>query len=248
MQLVINHLTRMQQGCMCTAGIDLATGLHVRPVLDRQMTIDMLSVYGGPFDIGRIVAAWAKGLVVPAHRADPDYRLAWCVIIGSIPIGVVGVLFKDEIRSGVRNLWVIAIAMIVFLAASAWILSQLFAGRALYLQLGAMLGTMMAANVLFVIIPSQRQLVIAKEQGRTVVIVSHDERIKDIADRVLWLEDGQFKDMVTMAVDPVCGMTVARETALAAGRDGTTYFFCSRGCRAEFLGTLDATTSPSGTV
>lgn len=33
----------------------------------------------------------------------------------------------------------------------------------------------------------------AKEQGRSVVIVSHDQRIKDIADRVLWLEDGQFK-------------------------------------------------------
>src|SRR3970282_365930 len=35
---------------------------------------------------------------------------------------------------------------------------------------------------------------IAKEQGRAVVIVSHNQRIKDIADRVLWLEDGQFKD------------------------------------------------------
>lgn len=35
---------------------------------------------------------------------------------------------------------------------------------------------------------------IAKEQGRSVVIVSHDPRIKDIADRVLWLEDGQFKE------------------------------------------------------
>ncbi|MGE5262272.1 MAG: ABC transporter ATP-binding protein [Acidobacteriota bacterium] len=35
---------------------------------------------------------------------------------------------------------------------------------------------------------------IAKEQGRSVVIVSHDQRIKDIADRVLWLEDGQFKE------------------------------------------------------
>ena len=35
---------------------------------------------------------------------------------------------------------------------------------------------------------------IAKEQQRSVVIVSHDQRIKDIADRVLWLEDGQFKD------------------------------------------------------
>jgi putative ABC transport system ATP-binding protein len=33
---------------------------------------------------------------------------------------------------------------------------------------------------------------IAREQGRSVVIVSHDQRIKDIADRVLWLEDGQF--------------------------------------------------------
>jgi ABC-type lipoprotein export system ATPase subunit len=34
---------------------------------------------------------------------------------------------------------------------------------------------------------------IAKEQGRSVRIVSHDQRIKEIVDRVLWLEDGQFK-------------------------------------------------------
>lgn len=40
---------------MCTAGIDLDTGLHVRPVLDRQMPIDLLSVHGGPFDMGRII-------------------------------------------------------------------------------------------------------------------------------------------------------------------------------------------------
>jgi hypothetical protein len=55
MQIVVHHLTRMQQGYMCVAGIDLATGLHVRPVLDRQMTIDRLSVHGGVFDIARIV-------------------------------------------------------------------------------------------------------------------------------------------------------------------------------------------------
>lgn len=55
MQIVVNHLTRMQEGRMCVAGIDLDTGLHVRPVLDRQMTIDMLSVHGGPFDIARVV-------------------------------------------------------------------------------------------------------------------------------------------------------------------------------------------------
>ncbi len=38
---------------------------------------------------------------------------------------------------------------------------------------------------------------IAKDQGRSVVIVSHDQRIKDIADRVLWLEDGQIREMET---------------------------------------------------
>jgi putative ABC transport system ATP-binding protein len=76
---------------------------------------------------------------------------------------------------------------------------------------------------------------IAKEQGRSVVIVSHDQRIRDIADRVLWLEDGSFKDMVTMATDPVCGMAVERERAVSAEQAGETYWFCSKGCRVEFL-------------
>ena len=76
---------------------------------------------------------------------------------------------------------------------------------------------------------------IAREQNRSVMIVSHDQRIKDIADRVLWLEDGQFKEMVTMATDPVCGMTVERERAAATLERGSeTYYFCSKGCRAEF--------------
>jgi putative ABC transport system ATP-binding protein len=79
---------------------------------------------------------------------------------------------------------------------------------------------------------------IAKDQGRSVVIVSHDQRIRDIADRVLWLEDGTFRDMVTMATDPVCGMTVERERAVSAEREGQASFFCSRGCREEFLGRL----------
>ncbi len=77
---------------------------------------------------------------------------------------------------------------------------------------------------------------IAKEQGRSVVIVSHDQRIKDIADRVLWLEDGEFKEMTTMAVDPVCGMSIERERAAASAEvDGVMVYFCSKGCRAEYL-------------
>ncbi len=76
---------------------------------------------------------------------------------------------------------------------------------------------------------------IAKEQQRSVVIVSHDQRIKDIADRVLWLEDGQFKEVTTMAIDPVCGMSVEQGKAVAAEWNGQTFHFCAKGCRDEFL-------------
>ncbi|MFN8089917.1 MAG: undecaprenyl-diphosphate phosphatase [Mycobacterium sp.] len=65
-------------------------------------------------DIWRIVKAWFNGIFVKAHRGSVDYRMGWYVIIGSIPIGVFGLLFKDEIRSSVRNLWVTATAMLVF--------------------------------------------------------------------------------------------------------------------------------------
>jgi len=77
---------------------------------------------------------------------------------------------------------------------------------------------------------------IAKDENRSVIIVSHDQRIRDIADRVFWLEDGEFKDMVEMSRDPVCGMSVDRENAPAqANWDGEIFFFCANGCRREFL-------------
>ena len=56
---------------------------------------------------------------------------------------------------------------------------------------------------------------IAKDENRSVVIVSHDQRIKDIADRVLWLEDGDVKAVVVMAIDSVCGMSVDHKSAPA---------------------------------
>lgn len=79
---------------------------------------------------------------------------------------------------------------------------------------------------------------IAKEEQRSVIIVSHDQRIKDIADRILWLEDGTFKDVKEMATDPVCGMSVDKDTALAKTEwQGQWFYFCAQGCRDEFLAT-----------
>src|SRR3978361_2045884 len=70
-------------------------------------------------DIARILRAWFNGLFVKAHRDNPDYRMGWYVIVGSIPIAVLGLLFKDIIRSSVRNLWIVATALVVFSAVIA---------------------------------------------------------------------------------------------------------------------------------
>ncbi len=69
-------------------------------------------------DIVRILRAWFNGLFVKLHRTA-DYRLGWYVIIGTIPICVLGLLFKEVIRSEVRNLWVVATAMVAFSAVIA---------------------------------------------------------------------------------------------------------------------------------
>jgi len=69
-------------------------------------------------DIGRIAKAWLTGLVVVADRTA-DYRLGWYVIIGTIPICMLGLLFTEQIRTGVRNLWVVGTALVVFSAVIA---------------------------------------------------------------------------------------------------------------------------------
>jgi uncharacterized membrane protein len=60
----------------------------------------------------------------------------------------------------------LALCITGFVILAAWGAGELFAPRAAYLQVGAMLGTIMTANVFFVIIPAHRELVRAKEQGR----------------------------------------------------------------------------------
>ncbi len=56
MRILVNHLTRMQPGYFCAAGIDLEKETHVRPVLRRgRLTTDLLSTNGGPFDVGSVL-------------------------------------------------------------------------------------------------------------------------------------------------------------------------------------------------
>lgn len=71
-------------------------------------------------DLARIVAAWFKGLVSAEARKSPDWRFAWAVILGSIPIGIVGLVFQDAIETTLRSLWVVAGALILWSGVMAF--------------------------------------------------------------------------------------------------------------------------------
>lgn len=65
-------------------------------------------------DIWRITRTWVVGIWDRSVRSELDYRMGWYVIVGSIPIGVFGLVFKDQIRTAARNLWLVATVLIVF--------------------------------------------------------------------------------------------------------------------------------------
>jgi undecaprenyl-diphosphatase len=67
-------------------------------------------------DIWRIITSWLRGVFRAEHRDNLDYRFGWAVILGSIPIAVTGLLFKDQIETTLRSLWFVAGALIVWSA------------------------------------------------------------------------------------------------------------------------------------
>lgn len=67
-------------------------------------------------DIWRIARAWSVGIVRPEYRGKFDHRMGWFIIVGSIPIGIVGLLAKDLITGPLRSLWVVGSALIVWSA------------------------------------------------------------------------------------------------------------------------------------
>jgi undecaprenyl-diphosphatase len=67
-------------------------------------------------DIWAIARTWVRGLVQPEWRGHRDFRLGWYVIVGRIPVCIVGFAFKDVIKSDLRSQWVVAIALIAWSA------------------------------------------------------------------------------------------------------------------------------------
>jgi undecaprenyl-diphosphatase len=64
-------------------------------------------------DIWRIASAWVRSLYRPEYRGHLDSRMGWFIIVGSLPIVVLGILLKDIIEDDFRNLWIIGVTLIV---------------------------------------------------------------------------------------------------------------------------------------
>lgn len=64
-------------------------------------------------DIARIVSTWFRSLYTKALRSEQDAKMGWLVIVGSIPIGVLGLIFKEQIEGPFRDLRLIATSLIV---------------------------------------------------------------------------------------------------------------------------------------
>lgn len=65
-------------------------------------------------DILQVATAWVRGLFIKKDRTDKNYSYGWAIIVGSIPIAIIGVTFKDEIETVLRSLWFVAVSLILW--------------------------------------------------------------------------------------------------------------------------------------
>ncbi|MGY2067000.1 undecaprenyl-diphosphate phosphatase [Blastococcus sp. SYSU DS0619] len=70
-------------------------------------------------DIGRIIVAWLQSLA-GRRKGDPDARMGWLIIVGTLPIVVLGLLFQDQIETTLRDLRIVAVALILFSFILYW--------------------------------------------------------------------------------------------------------------------------------
>ena len=120
---------------------------------------------------------WLSGfaLMVVLYYFDAEVRLVdtgtadleqWQAVAFSVGGIAVAWIVYDVLCRTVRSQFALAVLGTALVALAAWGASELFSPRAAYLQVGVMLGTIMAANVFFVIIPAHRKLVSAMEEKR----------------------------------------------------------------------------------
>jgi len=107
----------------------------------------------------------AQAMMIDKSVLDIGSWQAIGIGIGSLVIGWTVYDLLCRSRLGQHDLW-FGLAMFALLVAASWVLTATLSGRAAYIHVGAMIGTMMVGNVLMLIIPSQRKMVEAMTAGR----------------------------------------------------------------------------------
>ena len=75
-------------------------------------------------DITRIIGRWFRSLFGKVPHSDPDARMGWFIILGSVPIVMLGIVFQTEIETSLRSLWIVAFTLIGFgilLGVADWV-------------------------------------------------------------------------------------------------------------------------------
>ncbi len=108
-----------------TGHLTIASKLLGQPIDDPSITGFTAVIQAGAIaavifyfwkDLTRVFVAWVRGLVKPEHRGEFDHRMGWYLIVGSLPICIVGFAFRDIISGPLRNLWWVAGSLIAWAA------------------------------------------------------------------------------------------------------------------------------------
>ena len=65
-------------------------------------------------DLWRIASGWVRGVLRRDARDTAEWRLGWAIVVATIPIGIFGLAFEEQIENGARNLWIVGVVLIVF--------------------------------------------------------------------------------------------------------------------------------------
>jgi undecaprenyl-diphosphatase len=97
-------------------GLLLGTGTRVGAAFTAiiQLGTELAVVVYFGADLWRIISRWFLSLIKRVPRSDTDAKMGWFIILGSVPIVVLGVIFQKTIETTLRSLWVIAVTLIVF--------------------------------------------------------------------------------------------------------------------------------------
>jgi hypothetical protein len=111
MEIVVNHLTRMNAGYICVAGVNTSTWQHIRPVLNRRLTTSLLAANGGPFALATLVdlgPAQYRGYApeVEDHYFDPQMVR----VIRAVPPEEFWNLLQHVTRRSIREIFGSAIS------------------------------------------------------------------------------------------------------------------------------------------